>query len=296
MRRLRQGFTLIELLVVIAIIAILLGLLLAAVQQVREAASRMQCQNNLKQLGLALHLFHDTRGKFPPGQVIGPMPEAGVTQKVNHGWGPFILPYIDRKPLYDRYIWEVKVADPLNLPVRSTQLPIFQCPSAEPNRLYFKGPGGRPGSACGDYAPTWSVAPALGGKGCLAGVLEPNHMTRLTEITDGRSNTILLAEDAGRPRLWQAGKAGDDQVVDGGPWAAINSGIVLQGSQDDGSSRPGLCAINCTNDHEVYSFHTGGANAVFADGTVRFQSAGMSVGTLAALITRAGGEVVPAWD
>ena len=121
-------------------------------------------------------------------------------------------------------------------------------------------------------------------------------MTRMTDVTDGTTNTILLTEDAGRPMLWQAGRAGPDQAVQGGPWAGFNSGITLKGSTLDGSSRPGPCALNCTNDHEVYSFHTGGANAVFADGSVHFLKAGMSIQVLAALITRAGGEVVSADD
>jgi len=295
MRRNRLAFTLIELLVVIAIIAVLIGLLLSAVQKVREAANRMKCANNLKQLGLVLHNFHDTHGKFPPGQVNGPLPEAGVTRPVNHGWGPFILPFIEYQPLADQYHWDVKASDPLNQPVITTQLKIFQCPSTESDRYYTAGPtsayGGR--SACGDYAPTWSVATVLGG---LGGVLVPNHMTRMREITDGTSNTILLTEDAGRPRLWRVGRPGPDQAVSGGPWAGVNNGIILQGSQSDGSNRPGPCALNCTNDHEIYSFHPGGANAVFADGSVHFLQAGMSVPTLAALITRAGGEVVSPSD
>jgi prepilin-type processing-associated H-X9-DG protein len=121
-------------------------------------------------------------------------------------------------------------------------------------------------------------------------------MTRLNEIADGTSQTILLAEDAGRPRQWRAGQPGPDQTVEGGPWAAVNSGIILQGSAPDGTTRPGPCAINCTNQREVYSFHPGGANAVFADGSVHFLPAGMSIRVLAALVTRAGGEVVSAGD
>jgi prepilin-type N-terminal cleavage/methylation domain-containing protein/prepilin-type processing-associated H-X9-DG protein len=298
----RPGLTLVELLVVIAIIAVLIGLLLPAVQKVREAANRMACANNLKQLGLALHNFHDAHGKFPPGQVSGGLLEAGVTQAVNHGWGPFFLPFIERQDLADRYHWDVNVSDPANRPVGSTQLKIFQCPSAEPDRFYTAGPvsayGGK--SACGDYAPTWYVDAILVGEGLIDragnGVLQPNHMTRLSEITDGMSQTILLTEDAGRPRQWRMGRPGPDQTVQGGPWAAFNSGIILQGSTADGSQRPGPCAINCTNEREVYSFHPGGANAVFADGHVHFLKAGMSIRVLAALVTRAGGEVVPDSD
>jgi prepilin-type N-terminal cleavage/methylation domain-containing protein/prepilin-type processing-associated H-X9-DG protein len=301
MFRLRQAFTLIELMVVIAIIAVLIGLLIPAVQKVREAGNRMSCANNLKNLGLALHNFHDLHRKFPPGQVAGPFPDAGVTNAVNHGWGPFILPFIDEQARFDQYDWEVDTSDRLNQPVVTIPLKMFQCPSAEPDRFFTKGPSSAYGgkNACGDYAPTWYVDAILVEAGLIAqprdrnGVLQPNHMTRLREITDGTSQTILLTEDAGRPRLWRVGRPGPDQTVQGGPWAAFNSGIILQGSTDDGTIRPGSCAISCTNEREVYSFHPGGANAVFADGSVRFLQAGMSIQVLAALITRAGGEVVP---
>jgi prepilin-type processing-associated H-X9-DG protein len=121
-------------------------------------------------------------------------------------------------------------------------------------------------------------------------------MTRLSEITDGTFCTILLTEDAGRPRQWRAGRPGPDQTISGGPWAGFNTGITLKGSSHDGETQPGPCAINCTNDHEVYSFHHGGANTVFADGSVRFLKAEINIGILAALITRAGAETVSTTD
>jgi prepilin-type N-terminal cleavage/methylation domain-containing protein/prepilin-type processing-associated H-X9-DG protein len=295
----RRGFTLVELLVVIAIIAVLIGLLLPAVQKVREAAARTQCANNLKQLGLALHSYHDANGKFPPGQVKGPYPEAGVYWSVYHGWAVFILPYIEQQQRFGLYHFNLDASDPGNQPVVARPLKDFWCPSTPEQDRYdwthglFLSYGGK--GACGDYAPTRGVDPALAA-GDTRGVLVPNWVTKMTDISDGTSNTTLLTEDAGRPRLWQAGRKGPDQAIPGGPWAGFETEITVMGSTQDGTNRPGLCALNCSNDHEGYSFHTGGANAVFADGHVRFLSVGMSVRTLAALVTRAGGEVASADD
>jgi len=278
-------------------------LLLPAVQKVREAANRMACTNNLKQLGLACHHYENTFRKFPPGHVMGPFPEGGVPQAVNHGWGGYLLRFIEQSALADRYRWDVFHYDPANQAVAAAPLKIMQCPSAEPNRFMVHGVyswGGK--GACTDYAPTENVDPALADLGLVdrvgdyRGVLTLNYMTRQADITDGTSHTILLTEDAGRPRQWRAGSAGPDNAVSGCPWVGGGNAITVQGSSTDGASRFGPCALNCTNNHEVYSFHPAGANAVFADGSVRFLKAGITVRVMAALVTRAGGEVVAESD
>ena len=311
--------TLIELLVVIGILGVLIGLMLPAVMKVRETANRLVCTNNLKQLGLALLMFENCNGKFPPGQVSGPLPEPGLPQNIRaHGWGPFILPYIEREDLAREYRWDLGNTDPANQPVVIKQLKVFQCPSApDQDRYFYGGPfaayGGK--AACGDYGPTWGVDAALVSlrlidepADCLyfiagqlyvpnlwvyRGVLVPNQMTRTNQITDGLTNTILLTEDAGRPQLWRnRSRISGQPPIPGGPWEAYYSGFVIRGSDGEGVVSPGPCAINCTNNREIYSFHPGGANAVFADGSVHFLQNGMSISTLAALVTRAGGEVV----
>jgi prepilin-type N-terminal cleavage/methylation domain-containing protein len=151
----RDAFTLIELLVVIAIIAVLIGLLVPAVQKVREAGNRMACSNNLKQIGLGLHNFHDVHCRFPPGSVVNQaLSQAGFTipGNVSHGWTLFLLPYIGEQALAAGYRWDVSFNDPANQGVVPTQLKILQCPSAEPNRwvteievpdAWSGGPGGR---------------------------------------------------------------------------------------------------------------------------------------------------------
>ncbi len=161
----------------------------------------------------------------------------------------------------------------------------------------FETYGGK--GACGDYAPTEGVDPVLAKIGLIApvanykGSLELNVRTRITDIKDGTENTILLTEDAGRPRAWVAGVPGEDQIVLGCGWCGFNNPLTIRGSTPGGQAHPGTCAINCNNDGELYSFHPGGANAVFADGSVRFLRANMPIKVLAALVTRAGGEVVP---
>ena len=298
----RTAFTLVELLVVIAIIAVLIALLLPAVQMAREAARRMACSNKLKQIGLAFYQHHDTYGKFPPGWAQSPfnVPQGNIIQG-GHGSFPFLLPYLEQEALANIYRWDTRCQGPENQPVATTQLKIVQCPSAEPGRWVtaVEDPrnydyGGK--GACGDYGGVWEIDTRLVELGLVDrpanydGILTENYLTRLAEITDGASQTILVTECAGRPKLWRAGRLVQGGYAAGGAWVG-GTLIFGRGSTPDGDTKTGSCAINCTNDREVYSFHPGGASAVFADGSVHFLSASIDIRIFARLVTRAGGEV-----
>jgi prepilin-type N-terminal cleavage/methylation domain-containing protein/prepilin-type processing-associated H-X9-DG protein len=300
----RSAFTLVELLVVIAIIGALVALLMPAIQASREAARRAECQNHLRQIGLALHQHHDTYGRFPPGWVQAPftVPQGKIV-KGGHGLFPFLLPFIEEESLAEMYHWEFRSQGPENQPVATTQLKVLQCPSAAPDRWVteIEDPGnysygGR--GACTDYGGVRDVDLQLVELGLVdqaasnEGVLCDNYLTRLSDVTDGASQTILVTECGGRPELWRAGgPVPDTYVFPGGAWVG-GTLILFQGSTPDGTTRPGPCAIDCTNQQEPYGFHPNGINAVFADGAMHWLRADIDIRIFARLVTRAGDEVV----
>jgi len=305
-RNRRSAFTLIELLVVIAIIAILIGLLLPAVQKVREAASRMQCSNNLKQIGLACHNYHDANMKLPYGRVqatttnvLRPPPGVGDV-----AWGVYILPYLEQESLFRGYQFQFPFYAPQNQPVVTARLKLFICPStATTDRRFEIWVGTTPQGTfaeASDYSAPLSLItdpqfPISADPNNSRGPLGFNRQHNIVEVTDGTSNTILVTEQAGRPDFYRKGvkqpnPASIEVPYYWGSWA--HSVYGLRTYTEDGVSWPGTCVVNCNNGRGIYSFHTGGANAVFTDGSVRFLRESTNRFVVAALVTRAGGEVV----
>jgi len=286
----RRGFTLIELLVVIAIIALLIGLLLPAVQKVREAADRTRCINNLRQIGVALQSYHGDNNHFPPYRLTAPH---------IHGWAAFLLPYLEQGILAAKYNWNADWYDPSNQLVIQTPLKVLQCPAAvPPDRTRTAVTNGVTWTAAmSDYAGTHTVDQVVVTAGWLSpsfdrtGVLLKDDHRTITAISDGTSNTLAVVEQAGRPQVWEFNHTnGLQPFVNKGPWAAELNSIGIRGHTNDCQLSPGPCAINCCNQDGVYSFHPSGANAVFADGHVTSLRKDLDIWVLFALTTANGGE------
>lgn len=306
----RAAFTLIELLVVIAIIGTLIGLLLPAVQKVREAAARMSCQNNLKQIGLGLHNYHDANQAFPPSYFATvPYTDGASDTTPGWGWAAYLLPYIEQDNLFR----QLNLKQPVhNSPAIQTMVKVYLCPSDLTPSAAFPVPDAF-GNTLALAAPS-SYAACVGGDESETdgpsglGIFYRNSRTRMTDITDGTSSTIMVGE-----RSW--GNAN-------GIWAgAINNGVILRGEQNPcpgtgAGSYPASVLVqahshlNNTNTDtdggldDFSSRHTGGSNFVFADGSVRFVRSVPSDNAdgsytpdswiFQAMGTRANGEVVPA--
>ncbi len=295
MRHPRRAFTLIELLVVIAIIAILLGLLLPAVQKVREAAARMQCSNNLKQIGLACHSFHDANTGLPPGYTATSGPSS---TSPGWGWAAYLLPYIEQDNLFRQINLNAPLEGQASI---GTLIKTYLCPSDSPAISPFAVTNVTFGTVC--LAAPSSYAATVGSD--ASDVADPtgngafyrNSRTRLTDISDGTSNTVLVGD-----RAW---------ADTNGIWAgAPNGGVTRAGTTNPWLNATGPAQglvlahnnwINIKTDadgglDDFSSKHPGGANLLFGDGSTRFirsiTADGPTRYAFWAMGTRAGGEVV----
>jgi len=343
----RLGFTLVELLVVIAIIGVLVALLLPAVQAAREAARRMKCQNHLKQIGLAVHNFELSYQSLPPGVVnvggAGPIPDlsdylkagaAGTvaTDYAKHGFLSVMLPYLEQANVLAAaaggYNFRLDWNDPVNQPAATARIPVYECPSVPSKHIVSPNtvqPNFLP--ATSDYWPISrantndAVWVALGmsypGAEFVNGCLTANRKTRMAQITDGLSNTLLASESGARHEGWSSGRRYAD--AGGAPsstnwgvrgaWPSESNNIVCAGTQ--GPISPGTASlakvstaahvngavtVNGWNQGELYAFHPTLCNAVMGDGSIRSLKTTISLAALQKLAARADGYLLDPAD
>lgn len=303
----RRGFTLTESLVVVAVIGVLVGLLLPAMLGARESMRRVECSHHLKQIGLALLQFDEVRRFWPPGGVDGTTPTdvhraLGIPPGVEHGWLPFLLPHLGETRLADIYRFDRDWRDPANRTARETFVATFQCPSTpQPSRWDQSSSGGLGSwrAAPTDYGAVNKIDSSLYRLGLIdyatsrhpTGMLRPNGLLTSAAMGDGASNQLVVAEDAGRPGHLLTGKRRRSGRITGAGWADRDNGFTVHGASFDGLSAPGPCPLNCTNANEIYSFHSGGAQTLFGDGSVRFLSEQVEMRVVATAISRAAGDL-----
>ncbi len=257
----RRGFTLVELLVVIAIIGALVALLLPAVQGGRESARRTQCKNNLRQIGLALLAHHDEHGALPMG-CLEWRPYGGTTER-QLAWSVYLLPYLEQEPLYNALDLSQGFDAPANADAAQQQVATYLCPSSRRNELVTSTRGRS------DYGGMYGER-INGPNNPPKGTMLIDELVRLRHVTDGASHTIAVVEDAQFPD---------------GEW--INGRNILDQAFPINTAPP--------FENDIRSEHPGGAQVVLLDASVHFLSESIDLKLLAALCTRAGGEIVDAF-
>jgi len=289
----RSAFTLVELLVVIAIIGILVALLLPAVQAAREAARRLRCSNNLKQIGLAILNYENSHGSFPPPKLIDP----------DHNLMTFILPYLEQENVQQKYDFSADWDSAKNRDAREVPIAVFVCPSTPGSRRL-----GDKKYAVSDYAacehfPNTQDRRKLIAAGVISDRGDRRNWYNLFQpywagpstpaaVLDGLSSTFMLFEDAGRPLKYvEGGRRGDPNTspkepISGAEWASAEAEFWIHTVCNAAQM------INCNNNNEIYSFHPGGAQFLYGDGSVRYHPETIDAETFVALFTRAASDIV----
>jgi prepilin-type processing-associated H-X9-DG protein len=282
--------------------------MLPAIQNVRETASRTTCLNKIRQLGIACHLYENGRGTFPPGRVKDTGPKAS--------WLRFTLPYIEQSNVDEAYDNKVAWSHANNKKARETVVSTFLCPSAPARNPLISNAAGTTRGAGADFVALGRLHKDAVAAGAFAshipadpatadfipGVLNVDERVSVSKIGDGTTRTIIIGEMAGRPSHYIGpGLTGPLNLTGKGMWADDDAmSISLKGSNYVDPTNPGAwtetsfgpCPMNCTNKSELYSFHRGGANVVFADGSAFMLRQDIDIDVLANLVTRNGGESV----
>jgi prepilin-type N-terminal cleavage/methylation domain-containing protein/prepilin-type processing-associated H-X9-DG protein len=303
-----HGLALIEVLVVIAIVGLLVAMLLPAVQQARETARRMQCANNLKQLGLALHNYHGWVGAFPPGYVSAVQPG-----EINYpelgpgwGWGSMIVNTLEQQPLFNSVNFTMQIAAAASVTARRTVLSVFLCPSSTPDGpVRVNGNEGQSIVLLADLAASQYVASAGQGEveelpGSNNGLLFRNSRVSFGDVIDGLTQTLLLGERSRNlaDATW-VGAVPSGHVCTNPRWPVrdcATSNVMVMANTGPWPDEPWVNVPNHKDSKadDYWSLHLGGCNFLLGDGSVRFIKETINPSVFSALASRAGGEIVGA--